>query len=243
MSKKIKYLIFALCVSVLVGVVLFFSLSNRDDSTIDETATATENPSESVYEKLDEVYISVSHNYINSLFGEPKISVNESENLKSNFYILDDFVLRTVTEDDSVVAFFITSSNEEQRIPVQSIDSKEFIGEITFLDSEFPNPILKSDVSGNSRYNYYAEIQGTGRYAMYNYYLFAFLPYGFMNDDSIQLSTKHSHEKTDILEDLNPLRETAKPNTFGVIANGYEEMITILPEVDNWADIYYLLTK
>ena len=243
MSKKIKYLLMALLVLVVTGAVLFFCLSNRNDSTIDETATGTVSPSENVYEKLDEVYISVSHNYINALFGEPKVSVRENETLKSNFYLLDDIVLRTVIEDDSVVAFFITSMNEQRKITVKSIDSDKVIGETDYIDTDFATPETVASFSGNGRYNYYAEIQGTGRYAMYNYYLFATLPYGFIDDESAELCREYGVEDSDSMPKDESLRATATPNTFGVIADGYEEVVTLIPEVNNWADIYYLLTK
>ncbi len=232
MSKKAKSLIILLCAVVLIGIVsiaVFFGLSKENTPNIDE--------------KLDEIYISVSHNYVNSLFGEPKISIKENEILKSNFYLLDDVVLRTVTEDDSVVAFFITSMNEENKITVQSIDSKEIIGETNYLDTDFVNPTIDASFSGNGRYNYYAEIQGTGRYAMYNYYVFATLPYGFIDDESAELCREYGTEDTESITKDESLRNNATPNTFGIIADGYEEMVSMIPATDSWKDIFYLLTK
>ena len=233
MSKKAKALIILLCTVVLAGIIgitVFFG-SPKEDNT------------PNIDEKLNEIYISVSHNYVNSLFGEPKISVKENETLKSNFYLLNDIVLRTVTEDDSVVAFFITSMNEGNKVTIQSIDSKEIIGETNYIDTDFVNPTIDASFSGNGRYNYYAEIQGTGRYAMYNYYVFATLPYGFIDDESAELCREYGTEDSESITKDETLRTNATPNTFGVIADGYEELISILPEVDNWADIYYLLTK
>jgi hypothetical protein len=233
LSKKTnKKALIMLCSIVLIGLVavaICFGVSKQNSTDIDD--------------KLKEIYISVSHDYVNSLFGEPKVSVKENETLKSNFYLLDDVVLRTVTEDDSVVAFFITSTNEERKITVKSIDSEEIIGETNYLDTEFPNHITKSDFRGNGRYNYYAEIQGTGRYAMYNYYVFATLPYGFIDNESAELCRKYSQEESVAIESVESLRKNATPNTFAVIANGYEEIITMIPDVNTWADIYYLLTK
>jgi hypothetical protein len=228
-SKKLLVVLCSVIVMGLIAVAIYLGASKQDSAGIDD--------------KLQEIYISTSHNYVNSLFGEPKISVKESDSLRSNFYLLDDAVLRTVTEDDSVVAFFITSKTEENKISVTSINSEEVIGEASFLATEFPNPEIKADFSGNGRYNYYAEIQGTGRYAMYNYYVFATLPYGFLDDEGAELCRQFSQEEPDAIESVESLRDKATPNTFGVIADGYEEKITMIPEVNNWADIYYLLTK
>ena len=96
--------------------------------------------------KLEQIYISVSNEYIDSLFGKPYISINESETLKSNFYSLNDIILRTVTEDDVVIAYFITSQNERRKIPVTSIDSeKHYIGKTNYSKVDFPNYEIKAN--------------------------------------------------------------------------------------------------
>lgn len=193
---------------------------------------------------LNKLYISVSNDYVESLFGEPYIKISESNSLQSEYYLLKDAVLRTVTENDTVVAFFITSKSEHRKIPISAFYSgKQTIGKTNYFKVDFANPKIDSNLETNGRYCYYEEIQGTGRYAMYNYYLFATVPYGFIDDESIRLTEMYSTNDSVSKENADPLRKKAKPNTFGVIAEGYEETVTVVPPVDEWQNIYYLLTK
>lgn len=195
-------------------------------------------------ENLNKLYISVSIDYVESLFGEPYIKIQESDSLQSQFYLLKDAVLRTVTENDTVVAFFITSKDEHRKISISTFYSgKRTIGKTNYFKVDFANPKIDSNLETNDRYCYYEEIQGTGRYAMYNYYLFATVSYGFVDDESVRLSEMYSTNSSASKENTDPLRKKAKPNTFGVIADGYEETVTLIPKVDEWQNIYYLLTK
>ena len=195
-------------------------------------------------ENLNKLYISVSNDYVESLFGEPYIKIQESDSLQSQFYLLKDAVLRTVTENDKVVAFFITSKNAHRKIPISTFYSgKQTIGKTNYFKVDFANPKIESNIEMNGRYCYYEEIQGTGRYAMYNYYLFATVSYGFVDNESVKLSEMYSINDSVSKESTDSLRKKAKPNTFGVIADGYEETVTLIPNVDGWQNIYYLLTK
>lgn len=195
-------------------------------------------------ENLNKLYISVSESYVESLFGKPYISVSENEKLQSNFYLLKDAVLRTVVENDTVVAFFITSKKENRTIPVSSISSeKEIVGKTNYADIDFPNPNIESNLTMNGRYCYYGEIQGTGRYAMYNHYLFATIPYGFIDEESVNLCNMYSGNESVDEVAADKLRKKATPNTFGVIAEGYQETITLIPFIEEWENIYYLLIK
>lgn len=128
------------------------------------------------------------------------------------------------------MAFFITSQNEHRTIPVSTVFSgKKAIGKTKFSEIDFANHETKSNINVNGRYCYYGEIQGTGRYAMYNYYLFATLSYGFVDEESASLGQEHS-----MMDSVSKevLRKKAKPNTFGVIADGYQEIITFIPFVE-----------
>lgn len=91
-------------------------------------------------ENLNKLYISVSNDYVESLFGKPYISVSEDESLQSNFYLLKDVVLRTVVEDDTVVAFFITLKNEHRSVPIATVISeKKTLGKTNYSEIEIPN--------------------------------------------------------------------------------------------------------
>lgn len=210
-------------------------------------ATTLYNQSRSVdvdNEKLGRIYVSVSDEYVESLFGIPYITITENESLKNHFYILNDAVLRTVSKNDNVVAYFITSTNKNRKIPVDSYETeKRIIGKTKYSDVSFANPTIESNTSLNGRYDYYSEIQGTGRYGMFNYYIYGLVPYGFFDEGSADLISLTAWDEDYSQEALQALRKKAFPNTFGVIAEGYEETISVIPTCDEWENMYYLLSK
>lgn len=193
--------------------------------------------------KLERIYISVSDEYVNSLFGTPYISLAENDDLTNNFYMLNKAVLRTVSENNSVVAFFITSTDKNRKLPVDSYETeKRRIGKITYSDISFANPIANFNHTASGRYNFYSETQGTGRYGMFNYYLYGSTPYGFDDRSSNSLiGAKAFGESRQ--QEIEELRSKAKPNTFGVIADGYQDKISIIPIGEAWENVQYLLTK
>ena len=92
-------------------------------------------------------------------------------------------------------------------------------------------------------YNYYGEIQETGRYGMWNYYLFGTLPYGFDDDSAINLLMLTAFDDSPNQNQVEILRKTAKPNTFAIIASDYYDHISLLPISDEWENIYHLLIR
>ena len=195
--------------------------------------------------KINQVYISMSEEYADLLFGAPYISFVDENDLENNFYILNKSILRTVVDKNNIVAFFITSTDIKVKIPVNSIsDEAKEIGKVVYSDIDFPNPQIEGNINSNGRYVYYNEIQGTGRYAMYNNYIFGFLPYGFTDNSTPKLINLVGFEggNTNTAQ-LNEIKKKAKPNTFGVVAPDCQELVSILPICDEWENVYYLLTK
>jgi hypothetical protein len=208
-------------------------------------ATSWYNKSRSVNmdnEKLGRIYISVSDEYVENLFGIPYITVIEKDDLKNSFYVLNNAILRTVSKDNNVVAYFITATHKNRKIPIDSFDRDGgILGEIRYSDVVFANPIIDANVTGNGRYNYYSETQGTGRYGMYNSYTYGLVTYGFYTKGNLELISQAMCEGDYSHNDLQAVRNKVFPNTFGVIAEGYEEIISIIPTCDEWENIYYLL--
>lgn len=193
--------------------------------------------------KLNQIYISVSEEYVQEQFDTPYIRFDDDENLTNSFYLLEDIILRTVSKDGRVIAYFVTITNEKRRLPVDSFDvEKNILGKLTFFEVGFANPAREANVNGNGRYCYYFEIQGTGRYGMYNYYLYGSAPYGFVSDDVASLRNRVAFDSENEAE-IETLRQSARPNTFGVIADGYENQIGILPASDEWENMHHLLVR
>lgn len=171
-------------------------------------------------------------------------SLFDNNTLTNKFYILNKAILRTVVDKGNVVAFFITSTSSQIDIPVDSFenDTRE-IGNTTYDSIDFANPQIESNASANGRYNYYGEIQETGRYGMWNYYLFGTLPYGFDDDSAINLLMLTAFDDSPNQNQVEILRKTAKPNTFAIIASDYYDHISLLPISDEWENIYHLLIR
>ena len=180
---------------------------------------------------------------LTDLFGTPYITF-DNNTLTNKFYILNKAILRTVVDKGNVVAFFITSTSSQIDIPVDSFenDTRE-IGNTTYDSIDFANPQIESNASANGRYNYYGEIQETGRYGMWNYYLFGTLPYGFDDDSAINLLMLTAFDDSPDQNQVEILRKTAKPNTFAIIASDYYDHISLLPISDEWENIYHLLIR
>lgn len=192
--------------------------------------------------KLEQIYVSVSDEYVNALFGSPYVTLKETDELTNNFYIVeDDVILRTVSKNNNVIAFFITSTNEKRKIPINTYDDAKPIGEIVYTESDYAGEHREAYYCGNGRDNYYYEIQGTGRYGMYNHYLYGTVSYGFLDSRSIELVTVVGLDNDIDQTLIDDLREEVKPNTFGVIADGYQDVVSVIPICDEWLNIYYLL--
>ncbi len=89
----------------------------------------------------------------------------------NKYFVLNNAILRTVSEDETVVAYFVTSINEHKNIPVDFYESEaSILGKATYaaVSSVTASPKVDSSAEMNGRYNYYSEMYGTGRYGMYN---------------------------------------------------------------------------
>lgn len=155
--------------------------------------------------------------------------------------MLKDTILRTVSDDNKVIAYFITATNENRRIPVDSFETeKRVLGSTTYSDLEFYDSEIEANVATNGRYCYYVEMQSTGRYGMFNCYLYGNAPYGILSDEIISLICGVASGDT-TNDEVSVLRQKAKPDTFGVVEWGYEDKIGILPLCDEWENMYHLL--
>lgn len=197
-----------------------------------------------VNEKLNSIYLTVSDEYVETLFGVPRVSVKENDELTNNFYIVDDVVLRTVSNENIVVAYFITSLDSNRKTPTQDHSSDDiFIGEVTFEDINHPNPIIDTSYSMDPTIIYYSESQGTGRYGQYNHYIYGCASYGFVNEDTYDFITSINCEKELSYEESQRLRNKVKPNTFGVVLEEYSNIISINPKSDGWVSTYHIINQ
>lgn len=230
-KKIVKKLSWEIIVALLTAGAIFLATYTY------ETCTQKNN----LYKNISSLYISISNEYVEDKFGKPYITITEDSGLRSNFFVSGDVILRTVSKDKTVVAFFITSINPKSKIPVRSFDTEYKLGKSTYSDFEFPNPQIDKSIAMYGAATYYSESQGTGRHGAYNNYVIADVPYGFYDSYTSELISYISFEEEPKIEELNKLKSNATPNTFGVIDWAYIEIISIIPQSDQWDSIYYTL--
>ncbi|MBO7393582.1 MAG: hypothetical protein J6U98_05210 [Abditibacteriota bacterium] len=196
-------------------------------------------------DNLNRIYVSVSSEYVDKLFGVPVAKTTEAEGeFTDRFYALRDAVLRTVSDSDGkVLAYFVTSKSATRLIPIKRFYDDKIRPELGVtaygnVSKVFENPEVASEYTLDTMDVYYSETEGTGRYGMYNSYVFGNVYYGFGGDSAVKLAEAESLKK-----DPKKVRKSVKPDTYGVIAAGYEDKIGIVPQCDDWYDICYLLKK
>lgn len=181
---------------------------------------------------LHQLYVSVSDAYIESKIGEPYISI-DNEEIIQRYYLLKDVVLKTISNNGRVVAFFITSQRRNRNIPFNYAGNEIVIGKFRYSDNDRADQNISAFYCGNYRMCYYREFFGMGRSGMYNQYVFSSVPFGFYEDQSTELMYLYGSEtKNDIsLDQINSIRREAHPNTIGVISAEF------LKEVNSILDI------
>lgn len=199
----------------------------------------------SYYENLT---IGLSEEYVNYLFGVPKFNLYDGS-IKNNFYQMKDSILRVCFDSTNTsIAYFITVTNSDRTISLSSYyqDINIKLGESTF-DNIGMEPIkIDVNVAGSGdAYNYYSEWFYIGSPGNYNTYVYSLNSYGIFNEVDINLIIEANHyflESNQVeLENIQQYRYEAKPNTFGVIALGYEDLIDVIPSNEIWKDVYSTL--
>lgn len=194
------------------------------------------------YENLT---IGLSEEYVNSLFGIPKSTLYDGS-IKNNFYKMKDSILRVCFDSkDTSIAYFITVTKSNRTISIslyyQDINIK--LGKSTFDDIDMLPIKIDANVAGSGdEYNYYAEWFYMGNPGGYNTYIYSINSYGISNELDTKLTGdayfNYYLENGKVeLENIKQYRYEAKPNTFGVIAFGYEDLIDVVPYNDRWKDV------
>ncbi|MDL2287877.1 hypothetical protein LJC32_00660 [Oscillospiraceae bacterium OttesenSCG-928-F05] len=203
-------------------------------------------------ENYNNISVGVYTEYVNSLFGIPKVNfIDETTGSRNSFYVMDGSVLRTVCDESgTVVAYFITITNKGRTVRLDGHDPlNDFVlGKNDF--SVLPNPLgAEANISnGLSAYSYYCEKQYFGSLGGYCDYFYGIVDYGYFNTEktgNLVSAAFHSFLENDTLEldQIYEHRVGAVPNTFGVVSMGYDKDISIIPFSDGWVDVYRMLKK
>lgn len=214
---------------------------------------------------LDTLKIGESKDYSTSKLGVPIIDYFV-DGFNECYYTLEHSIVHAVFEDENLVAYFITITNDKMQYRLLGEGDGFVLGKNTFEDYTTEQGVLNRIssgykillyFSGDSAQNYYAEIFGMGRMVNYSTIMYGFLPYGCVDEAAanylMDLNFANLSDKDinntghQIFLDndasrkvFREKRRNVKPNTFGVIQMDYEDRVKI---GDENRIIYYLLTK
>jgi len=198
-------------------------------------------------QRLSGLYLSVSKEYINELFGIPFVSIKDLNGLSNDFYFLNNGVLRVVSDDGLVVAYFITIDKQGDTIRVLSPDGMNSVvlGKATYHsispELDYGTSIVTEALYKRSSVLYCEKYNGW-RGTDFNPYYYAVFDYGFFNEnwdlffDLWKQLKDESGESVDYDKLLNE-RKSLKPNTFGTIDPEYEDKVKIDIDFDQWPNI------
>lgn len=192
--------------------------------------------------------------YINSLFGTPKVSeFTIDTKLKNNFYVLKDSVLRAVFDNEKLVAYFITITDNKRKILLKAHYQDNYVlGNVYYGNLTYTIDHALVRVTASGKETFYCEWYFLGGPGNYNYYTYSIMNYGsFKGKNEAQLinqAHKQSIKNDDYSELLSAksiknilkYRENACPNTFGIVDECYADKISIMMD-ENWDNVLGIL--
>lgn len=199
---------------------------------------------------INDISLGVSNEYLNYTIGVPKIEFVDKYGYNNCFYKLDTVTVRGILDNNVLVSYFITITDNKRKISISEIVplcNDEKLGKVKFSQIQIGENInypdyVDGNVSANLVYEYYYETYYYGNSGQYNYYCYAILPYGYIHKDSGNLLFNFSEyylkndEKERDITLFKDERMLARPNTIGVINKDYiEEINPVFPNDDwNW---------
>lgn len=239
LGKLMLKIISEIFLAILVAVAIYVSQTLYED--------ASRLTKDNLY--YENLTIGLSEEYVNSLFGIPKSTLYDGS-IKNNFYQMKDSILRVCFDSEyTTIAYFITVTKSNRTINLSPYyqDTNIELGKSTFDDINMQPIKIDANVAGSGDdYNYYAEWFYMGNPGSYNTYIYSINSYGISNELDIKLVgeayfnffLKNGEVK---LENIQQYRYEAKPNTFGVIALGYQDKIDVIPYNERWKDVSRML--
>ena len=199
-----------------------------------------------IQKKLQTVGLGETKEYIEDIFGVPVVEVTYDDNnkyysgLTDAYYKFDHCILNCVYSENTIIAFFVTV-NKKNVYKVIS-NRKQSLGKFSYDDFFYTTPdyVFVNRPANNDDYYYYQEVYYGAGPADYNYYVLAsYKDYMFDHRDSSvgqlisYFEDAGAYEKNTFesavyeTEECKKLRKRICPNTYGMICEGYQEIITV----------------
>lgn len=170
------------------------------------------------YELLDQVHVSNTESYIESLLGNPQVSRAINDDIVANYFYNDKFLLTVFIKDSRVAAYtIIPLLSDFAPIIIENSGLKWILQESTY--SKFPANPKTYLVDHSKTTSYYLESLDTGRAGLFvqNYL-------GNVSLTSTQETNLHidlydrevNGTDEEILKSQTRLREMSRPNLFGM---------------------------
>lgn len=185
-------------------------------------------------ENLELLYLGLSRQYVESVFGIPVVEFTEAEsNTIRAFYKQKYSVVSCSYADDHIVAFFVIVNADKKlyRIPYNFfIDDPAYLTDFTYADfSEKADDFEANCSANNDDYAYYTETYYGAAAAEYNYYIIGSYKNYFDNSYMPLISNaltawndENNFYKTD---EYYSVRTKAEPNVFGMVDAQYVDSI------------------
>lgn len=245
--RSIAKIIGEVFLAIVIGVAIYLSNQMYD--------TATRIRIED--EKLENLAVGISQDYMNSLFSIPQVDyISELNGNHVSTYILEDSVILATFDNNLLVSFFIAVTDKDRIIDLASYCNQDgiFLGKSTFYDTS-KNPEAEVNIPASGTYLYYCETSSYGRPGNFNSFVYAYTTYGADVSDytSELISSAGSYlldmyvgpdaDKSTLKTEYEEIRKKAKPNTFGIIMSGYEDEISVIPIDEEWINILGIINQ
>lgn len=237
-ARLISKILEGAILAILIGVIVFYANAFYDNYT----KITNEN------KKIERLAIGNSETFMSDLFQIPQVEYIDNNKYKICVYKLQNANIVAYFDNGSMVAYFITITDKKRKlkIPYEGLFGEIILGQTKYYDiSDEANGEVNLPAAG--MYHYYTESYNYGRHGAYNKYIFANTVYG-ANDsqeyDIILTAKRHYYDevKSDLIEhQYTESRKKASPSTFGVIREGYENHISVIPSIDDWLNMFHIL--
>ncbi len=226
----VKWILKELFIGVIVGIAVVIATSYMDERE----------RYNQLKQNLALVHIGESYEYLNSMFGIPIINEIGGEK-REVYYKLDDAVLRCIFDNDELIAYIITVNSKNMYSVKANLYTEAPLKLLQFSYSDFSKNAGKIEwnvPANNDDYAYYQEIFYGAGPADYNYFIIGnykdYRKESVYNELLSWLASDLSQTPENIdKKRLQKYRKMLKPNTYGMIKEGYENDIDIIGDNDN----------
>ena len=180
---------------------------------------------------LNNVRIGTSINYLRASLGEPIVSYTEKNyGILVELYCIDNARVACFYEENQVVGYsiYITENNKVFLVPFDQHNVKnKYLLDFSYYERNetYSKSDIKAAMPASGPMGFYSELYYGAHPHSYNYYILGNWEER-INSDAVSLMRVFLNNKDDEIEIL---RKKVKPNMYGEIKNGYQNILQLVP--------------